>query len=177
MTPAEAEPLVSVESLIAVLGAAGLGTILGHLLAAAKDRREVRSRALAAIQHVEELRWAPFDARELSAAMRDAGAALMLARVPRAVTRRYLLCAHAASIVSKDDYDQFPTPEGGGLPGNLDELVALAGRAALAVVWNPWIGRLRAYFLLARATRLEAAVPAGSSVANALTAAKRRAIT
>ena len=127
------------EIIVSAFGAAGIGTIAGHLLAGAKYRREARARVFEAIAKVEAARWGSTPLADLRLLIHEAAAAMLLARVPRDAARRYLVLAYAAALMSDETYEQ--TGE-----GFVDVELANATQDAVSLVallvWHPWWGRI-----------------------------------
>ena len=126
------------ELVISAFAAAGIGTIVGHMLATAKDRREARAHVLKTIAKVESARWAPASSlEELQVLIHEAAAAMLVARVPRWAARRYLVLAHAAGKISEFRHE---TTDEGTVPGEIADATANAARAVTAFAWHPWLG-------------------------------------
>jgi hypothetical protein len=91
---------------VPLLGALGIGSVIGNWFGAGYARREVRSGVLKAIAATEKTRWAAAhhypDFRD---AARDLQTSALIARIPREAVRHYLVFAEAARRLSDDSFD------------------------------------------------------------------------
>jgi hypothetical protein len=102
-----------VATLTSIAGAIGVGSILGGWVTGSKDRRSVRAAALAALGSVERARWAEScDFPAFRQTTRDLETAALLARIPRAVVREYLILAMVARWDSDESNDIDPEMTG-----------------------------------------------------------------
>lgn len=126
---------------VSVLGALGLGSVLGQYLASSKDRREARARVLTALTEVEESRWAGPDAMttfaEFQTALRKFQTAALIARLPRTAAGEYAVLAQAARWTSEASWKEHPDPDtGGGINANLADATREAARAISTLAWS-----------------------------------------
>ncbi|MFD2027634.1 hypothetical protein [Promicromonospora aerolata] len=134
--------MVTAETVISALSAAGIGGIAGHIVAGAKERREARARVFEAVAKVERARWAPASTyEELHVLRNEAAAAMLVARIPRRTARQYLVLAHAAGAISEFKYE---TTDEGSIPPAIAQATADAARAVVSSAWHPWWGRITA---------------------------------
>jgi hypothetical protein len=133
--------MVSPELIVSAFGAAGVGTIVGHLLAVSKDRREARARVFEVMARVETARWGAESLRGLRHLIHESAAAMLLAQVPRDAARRYLVLAYACALMSEETENEmgesFVDMELANLTQDAAGLVTL-------LVWHPWWGRIAA---------------------------------
>lgn len=129
-----------VGEIVSVVGALGLGSVLGQYLASSKDRREVRARVLSAIAEVEESRWVgegTATSAQFQAALRNLQAAALVARLPRHAVREYAVLAQAARWLSQEEWDRLGDPEiGGGIDARLSDATREAAKAVAELVWS-----------------------------------------
>lgn len=127
-------------SLIAsVLSAAGVGSIVGSAISQGKDRRESRARVLGAVHVTEEERWAPSREGALMAALRELETSALVARMPQAVVRQYIILARAAAEASAESFEQSGgDPEfGSGIETEFARLVRDSARLIVKTAWRP----------------------------------------
>lgn len=154
---------IDVPTLVSIAGALGIGSILGQLVAAGKDRRVARAAVLQALSDVETARWAPTAEGEPSfaKAARTLRAAALIAQIPRTPVRVYLLLAEVAHWESLESLERTGDPElGGGISMDLADVVRDAGRALTSAIWAPqgfrWLrSRLGVAKVQARAAAIE----------------------
>lgn len=129
-----------VSEVVSVLGAIGLGSVLGQYLASSKDRREARARVLSAIAEVEESRWVGegnATAAEFQTALRNLQTAALIARLPRDAVFEYGALAQAARWLSQETWDRTIEPElGGGIDAHLADATREAARAISELAWS-----------------------------------------
>lgn len=96
--------------IISLLGALGIGSVIGQYLGSANERRVVRAAALKALAQTESARWVSGNGSEppFPETARDLEAAALVARLPRDAVVQYLTLAHAAFWTSQENYEQNP---------------------------------------------------------------------
>jgi hypothetical protein len=133
---------------VPLLGALGIGSVVGNYVGAGRARREVRSAMFKTIAEVEKRRWCQHpdgaDYPEFLAAVRDLETAALIARLPRTAVQHYVVLAHTARSLSNDAVDFDPTDQTfwGSINGDFDEVVRDTTRVLSRLVWNPWRARL-----------------------------------
>jgi len=129
-----------IATITSLVGALGLGSLLSQWVNSAKDRRSTRANALLALGQVETARWAPV--LEGEPRFQDAARALMtatlLARVPGAPVREYLILAQAAAWLSQQSCDDDPiAPEAGTIDTEFSQVVRDAAHLLAGVIRTP----------------------------------------
>ncbi|GAB5902528.1 hypothetical protein [Mycobacteroides chelonae] len=135
---------------VPLLGALGLGSVIGNYVGAGKARREVRSAVLTALATTENTRWAgpgvP-DSPPFHSAIRDLETAALIARIPRPAVQQYvLLLADAARRYSLEDFEEKGGDEDMGAGAVHSELVDVVQESAEIITqltWRPWWSRAR----------------------------------
>ncbi|RZU30543.1 hypothetical protein BKA19_0161 [Blastococcus saxobsidens] len=137
----EAEKVPDFATITSLIGALGLGSVLGQWINSARDRRSSRANALLALGRVETARWAPVPAGGIS--FQDAARALMtaalLARIPNAAVREYLTLAQAAAWLSATSWEEDPDQEigGGAIDSEFSQIVRDAAHHLAGIIWAP----------------------------------------
>jgi hypothetical protein len=127
-----------------VIGALGIGSVIGQYAAAGGQRRQARADVLRTLSVVENERWAselvetPF-----SIAVREFETAALLARVPRPAVAQYVVFAHAARWLSVDSLEAYPDQEhGGGIPSAYADVVRRSAALITELIWFPHVRRI-----------------------------------
>ncbi|HEY0227316.1 MAG TPA: hypothetical protein VGC05_13195, partial [Mycobacterium sp.] len=127
---------------VPLLGALGVGSVIGNYIGAGSARREVRSGVLKSMAATESRRWAgTSDYRDFVIAVRDLETAALIARVPRHAVRHYLVLAEAARHLSDASFEQFGGGDelgAGGIDGYFADVVRAAAEAITRLAWRPW---------------------------------------
>lgn len=131
--------MVTAEIFVSALGAAGVGTIAGHLIAGARDRREARARVFDSIAKVETARWGAASLSEVQLQVHSAASAMLLARVPRPAARRYLVLAYAGALMADETARSIGESH---IDMALADRVQEALGSVALLVWHPWWGRM-----------------------------------
>jgi hypothetical protein len=137
---------MNASQIISIIGALGIGSILGQWLGNAKERRQTRADVLAALSEVETMRWwsaTTKNANDFTLAARSLQTACLIARVPRRVVAEYLIWARAAFWTSEEAWNNDPDPEagGGGIEADFSDQVREAAVILADAVWAPFILR------------------------------------
>lgn len=133
---------------VPLLGALGIGSVIGNYVGAGRTRREVRSGVLKAIAKTETERWAGApdskDYPDFVSAVRDLETSALIARIPRHAMRHYLVLAEAARRLSDDAFDvQYPEEVlAGPIDGYFDDVVRDAAEILTRLAWRPWWTRV-----------------------------------
>ena len=120
--------------------------MIGNYIGGGRARREVRGAVLKAIEATETTRWAPTIYREFRTAYREVETAALIARVPRAAVRHYLVLAEAGLKLSDDSYEERDGDEemgAGGIDGYFADVIQEAAEMITRLAWRPWLTRLR----------------------------------
>jgi hypothetical protein len=129
-----------------LVGGLGVGSVFGNYVGGGRARREVRGAVLKAIEAAETTRWAPTKYREFRSAYRELETTALIARVPRAAVRHYLVLAEAAQRLSDESFEERGGEEdlgAGGIDGYFADLVQEAADVVTRLAWRPWLTRLR----------------------------------
>jgi hypothetical protein len=125
---------------VAVLGALGLGSILGQYIGASKDRRASRADVLSALANTEADRWVGPDKPswgEFQTSMRKFQTAALIARLPREAVWEYGVLAQAARWCSQESWEQTGDPDtGGGVDVHLSSATREAARTIAVIAWS-----------------------------------------
>ncbi|MHA6626250.1 hypothetical protein ACU61A_12515 [Pseudonocardia sichuanensis] len=136
---------------VSVLGALGIGSVIGQWVAGGKDRRAARAAVLDKLGAVEAARWfgsdRTADSEKLVAAIRELETAALVARVPRAAVVPYAQLAAAGlwymhdevERTGDDDYAAISMPVSDTIAGAA-EVVSRAAWSTPAVRWF-WFSR------------------------------------
>lgn len=130
-----------------LLGALGVGSVIGNYIGGGKARRETRSAVLSALAAVEDGRWVNKEQPDFSTfakAIRDLDTAALIARVPRAAVTQYELLAYAALRYSIKDYEAKDGDEelGAGIvDSDLASVTRQSAELVAHLVWRPWSSR------------------------------------
>ena len=131
---------------ISLLGALGLGSVVGQYVASMAERRGVRAAALGALASTENARWSGEGRANVSfpEAARSLESAALVARLPRRAVTQYLTLAYAASWLSHESWEHDPDPEyGGGINTELANVVRRSATLLTDLAWAPRLQRLR----------------------------------
>lgn len=143
-----------VATVASLVGALGVGSVLGQWLSGGRDRRAARAAVLDALREVETARWAPAKPEKPTfvQATRELETAALLARIPRKYVRFYLHVADAAHTLSQQSWDDYPDEEdgGGAISAVFADAVREAARLVTDVTWSPYVLRVRYPVRLAR---------------------------
>lgn len=137
---------MDVATVVALIGALGIGSIVGQYVAGAGQRRQTRAEVLRALGRVESARWAGPDEPEVPfrQAIRELETAALLARLPRDLIVHYKVLAQAGHWLSTESWDEYPDPEfGGGIEGHFADVIWDAAADVSQLAWRPWLGRVR----------------------------------
>jgi hypothetical protein len=150
--------LITILPLIAsVLGALGIGSVIGQWIAGGKDRRAARAAVLEKLQAVEVARWLTDDKSEaeenmrLRAAGRELEIAALVARVPRAAVIPYVQLAPAGLWILHGKIEHGEHPDDAWIQQDMSDAVRDAAEIVSKAAWSsrparrlwlPW--RLRA---------------------------------
>lgn len=143
-----------------LVGALGLGSVLGAFVTGARDRRSARAAVLEHFRAIELERWAPTDWHELRRHTTALTAGALVAQLPRQVVTEYMALAHVAARMSQDNYDKDPKFEyANGIDGEVAELVEAAAHLIVTVAWSARVlAPLRAANGLRHMRQLEARI-------------------
>jgi hypothetical protein len=129
-----------------LIGALGIGSVLGTWLTGGQARREVRSKVLAALAETEQKRWAgDGNYHEFNIAVRRLETAALVARVPRKVVLHYVVLAQTANYLSRENYEELGGDEdmgAGAINGYYAGHVRDAAEIITLCVWRPWWSKL-----------------------------------
>lgn len=136
---------IDLGSIAAVLGAAGVGSVVGTLVAQSKDRRGQRAEVLNATMAVSEL-FGPSNARGATVtSVSDVGLASVLSRLrtgavvsglPRELVEQYEVAARAVAFLIGVEHQRHNDRILRGHLARLEHLV-------VAYSWQPWRSRFR----------------------------------
>lgn len=136
---------MSLADIISIVGALGIGSILGQYVGAGRQRRELRARVLAALRTCEMERWVDLSnpsEKPFIDLIRDFEAESLVARIPRKAVVEYASLSLAASWVSGDAAQD--DEEGrGGIPSELSDVVREAATLITDLTWHPVRSGLR----------------------------------
>lgn len=136
---------MDVGSIGSLVGALGLGSVLGQWVNGGGQRREMRARVLAALATCESGRWVSLNreaARPFPELAREVEAAALVARIPRDPMNQYVTLAYAAWWASAATAEYEPDGQGGVL-SNYARVVTDAADHVTFLAWRPWRGRVR----------------------------------
>lgn len=137
---------VDAATFIALLGALGLGSILAQFVSGGIQRRELRSRVLAALDACENARWANLSsdppATSFAERARELQAAALVARVPRAAVAQYLWLSFAGFWLSCESAEEDPYGEG-GIPARFSDAIRASASVLVDVTWRPALTRIQ----------------------------------
>lgn len=157
---------------VPLVGALGIGSVIGNYIGAGKARREVRSAVLKALATTENARWANLaeDHRTFRTATRDLETAALIARIPRPAVQQYVLLADAAHRYSLEDFEEKDGEEemgAGSVNSELANVVQDSAEVITQLTWRPWWSRFT-YRARLKKLRDEAAAIDDKSVERAL---------
>lgn len=129
---------------IQLLGALGLGSVLGQYISGRTDRRKARADVLEHLGICESSRWAPLVDGEphFGRAGRNLQSSALLAGLPAEAVRVYLVIGQAAAWESAEAHERYQDPEGGGISAEHAKVVEEAATMVAALVWRPWRSRI-----------------------------------
>lgn len=136
---------------VPLLGALGVGSVIGNWFGGGRSRREMRAAVLNALTETEHTRWASdpdaTDCKDFSDATRKLETAALVARVPRDAVQHYLLLARTARALSDDsaevsNYGPVPFLDN-SIDGHFSSLVRAAAEVVTELAWRPWITRMQ----------------------------------
>jgi hypothetical protein len=131
---------------VPLLGALGIGSVIGNWFGAGRARREVRSEVLRALAAAETKRWAgSAEYIEFVTALRELETAALVARVPRQAIRHYLVLVDVARHLSDDSFEARGGDEemgAGGINGHFADVLRDAAEIVTRLAWRPWWSRM-----------------------------------
>jgi hypothetical protein len=133
---------------VSLLGALGIGSVVGNYVGAGRARREVRSAVFKELAAVEGARWigsTDTDWRAFRTAMHSVETSALVARIPRRAVQHYVVFAQAARQLSEESYEERGGDEdmgAGGINGHFARDVSEAARILARLAWSPWLARL-----------------------------------
>jgi hypothetical protein len=137
---------VDVLQWVPLLGALGVGSVIGNYVGTGRARREVRSGVLKSITATESKRWAgSSEYTDFVTAVRDLETAALIVRVPRHAVRHYLVLADAARHLSDESFEERDGDEemgAGGIDGYFADVVRDAAEVITRLAWRPWWARV-----------------------------------
>lgn len=140
---------MDVNTISSMLGALGIGSLLAQALAQGRDRRSTRTDVLGALEDCELARWVTdmTESKSLISATRRLESAAVISGLPSRAVDQYIVLAWAGYWTSYEDMEDAHfsdrDPEyAGGIPAQLNDLIADAARDVSRLVWSPWRGRL-----------------------------------
>ncbi|OBG87857.1 hypothetical protein A5699_18470 [Mycobacterium sp. E802] len=128
-----------------LVGGLGIGSVIGNYIGGGRARREVRGAVLKAIEATELTRWAPTIYREFRTAYREVETTALIARIPRAAVRHYLVLAEAGRQLSDESWEERGGDEdfgAGGIDGYFADVIQEAAEMITRLAWRPWLTRL-----------------------------------
>lgn len=140
--------LVDILQWAPLLGALGVGSVIGTWFAGSSARRETRSAILNDLVDTEKTRQATDpnskDYPEFAAAVHTLQRTALIARIPQAVVHHYVVFAHTARYLSFDalDFDPLEQEFWGATDPEYDALVREAAAILTNYAWNPWRTRI-----------------------------------
>jgi len=129
-------------TIISLIAALGIGSLIGQWYTASKDRRTARAAVLKELAAVEEARWRYLDASaadspRLSDAIRQLEIAALVARVPRAAVLPYVQLATAGLWIVQDEIElRDSPPEEVGLAIDVAYAVLDAAEIVSKAAWS-----------------------------------------
>lgn len=141
---------VAVPLVVSVLGALGVGSVIGQWFAGGKDRRAARADVLAKLGEVEQARWyedgPDTDGPRLLAATRALETSALIARVPRTAVLPYAQMATAGLWAMQNDVEVRGDPEWVGLEVGVADVITGAAEIVSRAAWSSpvlrwlWLG-------------------------------------
>jgi hypothetical protein len=133
---------------VPLVGALGIGSVIGNWVGGGRARREVRSGILKALATTENKRYCKDpnwkDYPEFITAIRELETAALIARIPSPAVHQYVVFAEAARKLSEDSVQFFPGDESffGRVDGYFDKLVRDSAEVLTQLAWSPWQARV-----------------------------------
>jgi hypothetical protein len=133
---------------VPLLGALGVGSVIGNYVGGGRSRREVRSAIFKTVAEVETRRWSTdpdsADFPAFIAAVREMETATLIARIPRNAVQHYMILACTARGLSNDAVEFDPADHSfwGSIDSDFDTLVRDAAGVLTQHAWNPWRARM-----------------------------------
>lgn len=133
---------MNASQIISIIGALGIGSVLGQWIGNAKERRQTRADVLAALSEVEAQRWwsgTTKTTKNFIQAARSLQTACLIAQVLRKAVSEYLIWARAAFWASREawQHEVDPEAEGGGIDADFSDQVREAAVILADIVWRP----------------------------------------
>lgn len=128
-------------SLVALLGAAGVGGLITQHVGKATDRRSARGVVRDHVSRAEQARWITNgDPEDFSAVLRGLTIAAMNAQVPRRLVDHYVHAAQASRAALHDARQERPDlePYRVGLNGEISDYVEAVRDLFIDFLWHPW---------------------------------------
>jgi hypothetical protein len=126
---------------VSVLGALGIGSVIGQWVAGGKDRRAARAAVLDKPAAVEAARWVGDDPGDdnvkLRTAIRELETAALLARVPRAAVVPYAQLAAAALGYMHGEVEQTGSVDYAGITMRMSDTIIGAAEVVSRAAWSP----------------------------------------
>ncbi|MDN5929605.1 MAG: hypothetical protein L0I24_00820 [Pseudonocardia sp.] len=132
--------IAAVPLIVSIVGALGVGGLIGQWYASGKDRRAARAALLTCLGDVEDARshrdgWA-IDNPRLSQAIRKLETAALIANVPRSVVVPYAQLATAGLWHTEYEVNLAGDPEAASLPPAMAEATRNAAAIVSRAVWS-----------------------------------------
>jgi hypothetical protein len=125
---------------VSVLGALGVGSLIGQWVAGGKDRRAARAAVLDKLGAVEAARWygtdRGADSEKLVAAVRELETAALIARVPRAAVVPYAQLAVAGLWHMHNEVERHDDEERAGLDLSISDAIHDAAEVVSRSAWS-----------------------------------------
>ena len=122
-------------TIISLIAALGIGSLIGQWYTASKDRRTARAAVLKELAAVEKA-WPAADSPRLSDAIRQLEIAALVARVPRAAVLPYVQLATAGLWIVQDEIELRDSPPEVGLAIDVAYAVLDAAEIVSKAAWS-----------------------------------------
>jgi hypothetical protein len=139
--PATTTGIPWVTIITAMIGGGVFGSLVSTYVASGREGRQARAKVRECLFDTENTRWTDTDYRLFRQAISRLEAAVLIARAPREIVRRYVYLADVAHYtqLAKEKADPNYPPR--GLPLELALLVELAVTILVEHLWHPWSKR------------------------------------